>query len=202
VYYVNGAEGGVWMARLNGHSLSPAGPISIDGVSKPQGVVDPNAVLYQGKVRLTYLFGLGSSTHKVCIADSTDGVAFNTVALAMSFSGQSETDPSSVQLPNGSWLLAVSRGTSTMLARSSDGLTFTEYSQVSYGGVPELALTSDNRVRLYVCATGGIDAYASPDGGTSWTREGTVTGATIPGRPGVCDPSALPSRSLFVFKTQ
>ena len=204
VYYVNGETDGIWLARVNGTSATPVSAIKIDGFIRPQGAVDPDAYLTaSGKVRLTYLFGFSSgSNHRICMAESSDGVNFTTLGLSMTFSGQTETDPSVAQMPDGSWLMAVSRGTSTMLARSSDGLTFTEFSQVSYGGVPELATLSDGRVRLYVCSTNGLSAYASSDKGSSWTSEGSVSGASIPGRPGVCDPSALLSRNLFVFKTQ
>lgn len=203
VYYVNGETDGIWLARVNGTTATPVSAIKIDGFIRPQGAVDPDAYLTaSGKVRLTYLFGFGSGTHRICMAESSDGVNFTTLGQAMSFTGQTETDPSVAQLPDGSWLMAVSRGTSTMLARSSDGLTFAEYSQVSYGGVPELARLSDGRMRLYVCSTGGLAAYASSDRGGSWASDGTVSGATIPGRPGVCDPSALLSRNLFIFKTQ
>lgn len=205
MYYLNGETDGIWLARVNGTSATPVSAIKIDGFIRPSGAVDPDAYLTSsGKVRLTYLFGFGSGgSHRVCMAESSDGVNFTTLGLAMSFTGQSETDPSVAQMPDGSWLMAVSRGTSTMLARSSNGLTFTEFSQVTYGGVPELATLSDGRVRLYVCSTsGGLAAYASSNSGASWTSEGAVSGASIPGRPGVCDPSALLSRNLFVFKTQ
>lgn len=204
VYYVNGETDGIWLARVSGTSLTPVSAIKIDGVVRPSGAVDPDAFLTAGgKVRLTYLFGFGSGgNHRICMAESSDGVNFATIGQAMSFTGQNETDPSVAQMPDGSWLMAVSRGTSTMLARSSDGLTFTEFSQVAFGGVPELATLGDGRVRLYVCAPSGLAAYASTNSGASWSSEGGVTGATIAGRPGVCDPSALLGRNLFVFKTQ
>ena len=204
VYYVNGETDGIWLARISGTTATPVSAIKIDGFIRPQGAVDPDAFLINGKVRLTYLYGFGSSGgHRICMAESSDGVNFTSLGLSMSFTGQSETDPSVAQAADGTWLMAVSRGTSTMLARSSDGLTFTEFSQVTFGGVPELAALGDGRVRLYVCSTsGGLAAYASSNSGASWTSEGSLTGATIPGRPGVCDPSALLSRNLFVFKTQ
>lgn len=203
VYYVNGETDGIWLARISATTATPVSAITIDGFVRPSGAVDPDAFLTAaGKVRLTYLFGFGSGGHRICMAESSDGVNFTTLGQSMSFSGTAETDPSVAKMSDGSWLMAVSRGTSTMLARSSDGLTFTEFSQVSFGGVPELAALSDGRVRLYVCTSGGLAAYASSDKGANWASEGLVSGAMIPGRPGVCDPSALLSRNLFVFKTQ
>jgi hypothetical protein len=78
VYYVNGADGGVWVARLDDSRATPLGPISIDGVQAPAGVADPDATaLSDGRVRLAYLssFGPPGSTRvrAMCLADSTDG---------------------------------------------------------------------------------------------------------------------------------
>ena len=79
--------------------------------------------------------------------------------------------------------MAVPAGTNTLLARSSDGLTFTAGERLTFGGVPELAALSDGRVRLYVRAQ-GIVSYVSADRETTWVREGTAL------NPGglVCDP--------------
>lgn len=63
VYYVNGADGSVWLARLFGGSASPVGAISLDGVARPQGVVDPDAIrLPSRRIRLFYLSGFGPPT--------------------------------------------------------------------------------------------------------------------------------------------
>jgi hypothetical protein len=113
---------------------------------------------------------------------------------------QNLTDPSALQLADGSWLMAISDGQTTRLARSSTGLSFTQYATVTSGGVPELAPTSDGRVRLYVCS-GGILSYVSADAGSSWTREGTVVPSNTLGRTISCDPSYVPAAGLFIFKT-
>jgi hypothetical protein len=206
VYYVNGADGGIWVARLSGTSATPLGAISINGVARPQGAVDPDATAMPGGgVRLAYLNGLaapGSSQPRaICLADSSDGVNFILTATALPLgSGTMETDPSITQLRDGSWLMALSRGQQSILARSADGLTFSTYDTVSYGGVPEVAALTDGRVRLYVCAR-GIESYISSNAGTSWQREGVVVPPDTLGRRIVCDPSRITGTDLFVFKT-
>ena len=206
VYYVNGETDGVWLGRLSGSVLTPVSAITIDNVLRPSGVVDPDATLVDGKIRLTYLNGFGApgATRAICMAEATDGLTFRTIANALPLGTNSErTDPSIVRLPNGSWLMATRDANGTLLARSADGTSFTSYATFTPGSVPELALTSDGRVRLYVCeVNAGIVSHVSADAGTTWTREGTaVAGNAIPGR-GVCDPSYLASANLFVFKTQ
>lgn len=207
IYYVNGADGGVWLARLVASSATPVGPISIDDIAGPEGVVDPDAILLpDGRVRLFYLSGFGQpgggTGRAMCIADSTDGLRFQVVARAIQFQGSSaETDPSVVQVPGGSWLMAISQGQQTVMARSGDGLAFTAYATLTYGGVPELALTADGRVRLYVCAR-GIESYLSSDGGSTWQRETTVVPPGTLGKRIVCDPSRVAGTDLFIFKTQ
>lgn len=205
VYYVNGAEGSVWVARLDGNTAAPIGPIVINGIARPQGVVDPDATaLPGGGVRLAFLNGFGppdsTARRAMCLADSIDGINFNVVATALSFAaGELLTDPSLARLRNGSWLMAISRGQSTVLARSSDGLTFTAGETLGYGGVPELATLPDGRLRLYVCAR-GIESYVSADEGSSWQREGPVV-APEPGGPRIiCDPSMIAGTDMFIYK--
>lgn len=206
VYYVNGEDGSTWVARLSGTSASPIGPISVNGVSRPQGIVDPDATsLGGGRIRLAYLSGFGppgsSQTRAMCLADSTDGVNFTVVSTALTMPASStDTDPSIVQLRDGSWLMAISRGQQTLMARSADGLSFSTYATLTYGGVPEVALTSDGRVRLYVCAQ-GIESYVSTDSGLTWEREGRVVPPGTLGKRIVCDPSYVAGTDLFIFKT-
>lgn len=207
IYYVNGAEGGVWVARLEGDTAVPLGPIAIDGVTAPAGVVDPDATaLPDGGVRLVYLNGFGSPTsprpRAMCIADSRDGVRFEVAARAIRFpETEMTTDPSVVQLRDGSWLMAVSRGQQTIMARAQDGLAFEAYDTLRVGGVPELASLGDGRVRLYVCAPPGIESYLSPDAGRSWQREALVVPTGTGGRRIVCDPSFVAGAGLFIYKT-
>lgn len=201
VYYNSGETGGIWLARLMGTGLTPVSAITVNGVLRPRWMADVNVELVGGKVRMIYLNGDGGS-RRFCVAESIDGVSFTIVALAIRFSG-TEADPTVVQLPNGTWLMAFSRANHTGIgfARSGDGLSYTEFASASFGVVPELALTTDGRVRLYVCAGEGVASYTSADSGATWQREGLVIAAAATGRRIVCDPTALASAGIFVFKT-
>ena len=201
VYYNNGETGGsVWLARVAGARLAPASPISLNGVANALLVADVAVSLVDGKVRVYYLHGAGG-TRRFCVAESSDGVSFQVIALATRFSG-TEADPTVVRLENGSWLMAFSRENHTSIgfARSNDGLTFTPFATAAYGVVPELAITDDGRVRLYVCASGNVESYTSADAGTTWTREGIVIRNSDVGRRIVCDPTFIGATRTFVFK--
>lgn len=201
VYYNSGETGGIWFARLTGTTLTPVSAITVNGVLRPQWMADVNVDLVGGKVRMVYLNGEGVG-RKFCIAESADGVTFQTLALAIQFSG-TEADPTVVRLADGTWLMAFSRANHTQigLARSGDGLTFAQFATADYGVVPELAATGDGRVRLYTCQAGGVNSRVSGDGGTTWTLEGQVIAPGAVGRAIVCDPSYLSSDGVFVLKT-
>ncbi len=209
VYYVNGATGGVWLARLQGSALVPVSAITLDGVVRPQGVVDPDATLVNGKVRLAYLNGFGApgNQHRaICLAESSDGLTFTTLAKAFDVGLQpQQTDPTMVQLPNGTWLMAIRDDNTVRLLRSATGLSFMEYSQQpAFLGVVELGLTSDGRPRIYTCQ-GGISSHVSNDDGLTWSPEAVVVdgpalGRVLAGRQGICDPSWVPAAGLFLFK--
>jgi hypothetical protein len=122
------------------------------------------------------------------------------VGAAVVFSaGDLTTDPSLVRLRSGAWLMAMSRGQTTVLARSTDGVTFSIGEALGFGGVPELAMEADGRVRLYVCAS-GIESYISADDGSTWRREATVVLPSGAARI-VCDPSAVAGTDVFLYKT-
>lgn len=200
VYYVDGADNSLGVATLTATSATPIGAISLNGVPRPNGIVDPDALWTGGRVRLFYLGGFGppssSNARAMCVAEAADGRNFTVVGTALALSAEVWTDPSVVPLAGGGWLMAVSAGNNTVLARSNDGLSFVAGERLTYGGVPELAALADGRVRLYVCAQ-GITSYISSDRGTTWTREGTVL------NPGglACDPSLVAGADLFVYKT-
>lgn len=206
IYYVNGAEGNLWVAEWNWVSARPLATVGIDGISGPLGVVDPDAwVMADGRVRLAYLSGFGppqaNVRRAICIAESSDGWRFENPRVALELrSDELMTDPSIVQLRDGSWRMAISLGQQTVLARSTDGISFTRYSSVGFGGVPELALARDGRLRLLVCR-GGIESYISGDGGQTWTAEGVVVPPGSGGRRIVCDPSVVHGTDVFIYKT-
>lgn len=206
VYYVNGATGGVDVARIVADTAQVIGPITVDGVSRPAGIVDPDVqTVAGGKVRLFYLNGFGTASsaapRAMCSADSDDGIRFTTRGPAFTWTTSEQfTDPSVVPLTDGSWLMAISLGQQTVIARSANGLAFVREATFSFGGVPELAIAPDGALRLYVCGA-GIVAYRSTDSGRSWARERTVVSPPVNGHTIVCDPSLVAGTNLFVFKT-
>lgn len=202
VYYNSGETGGIWLARLMGSTLTKVSAITVNGVLRPERMADVNVDLINGKVRMFYLNGLGPGGGRTfCVAESSDGLSFTIIAAAIQFPG-TEADPTVVRLSDGSWLMAFSRESHSGVgfARSSDGLTFTQFSTAAIGAIPELAIAPDGRPRLYVCS-GGVQSYISSDAGTTWTREGTVIDATAVGRRIVCDTSYLAAEGRFIFKT-
>ncbi len=206
IYYVNGAVGYTYVARLEGDTARVLGPITLDGIANPLGVVDPDVVtLADGRIRLAFFWGFGAPgtniVRAMCIAESADGLNFTTRGTALAFTPtEMLTDPSLLALPDGTWLMAISAGQNTLIARSTDGLTFTREATLTIGGVPELARAPDGAARLYVCR-GGIVAYRSVDAGHVWTLERTVVSSPVNGHPIVCDPSLVAGAGLFVFKT-
>lgn len=207
LYYVDGTNGSIAVARVDGDTVTPLGPITVNGVRAPSGMVDPDAVLLaDGRIRLYYLNNFGppgnGGIRGMCWADSTDGERFTAGGLAIQFSNpEGVTDPSVTQLSDGAWLMAASRGTASLLARSRDGATFTDESAIGLGGVPELEALDGGRVRLYACGA-GIIAWLSTDEGRTWTREGTVVPPGTLGARIVCDPSRVAASQRFVFKVQ
>ena len=126
------------------------------------------APLPDGRIRLAYLSGFAAppaTRRAFCIAESQDGVSFSVVARALWVPGNF-THPSLVELDDGTWLMAISMGQQTVLARSGDGYSFAVSDTVDFGGVPEVAGPSGGRVRMYVCRS-GIEAYVSGDRGAA-----------------------------------
>jgi len=204
IYYVNGAAAATWVAKIVADTAQVLGTIVVDGVSSPNAIVDPDVQTVGSKVRMFYLSSFGAppgTPRAMCSADSDDGIHFTTRGAAFVWTTTEQfTDPSVVPLADGTWLMAISLGQQTVIARSADGLTFTREATLTFGGVPELAIAPDGAVRLYVCGA-GIVAYRSTDAGHAWAREQTVVGPTFNGHNIVCDPSLVAGAGVFVFKT-
>jgi hypothetical protein len=207
VYYVNGENGAIGVARVDGDRVTVVGSIVVNGISGPTGMVDPDVLLLaDGRIRLYYLNNFGppnaTSPRGMCFADSTDGERFTVGGLSIQFTASATvTDPSVTRLTNGTWLMAASNGQSSVLARSNDGATFSGETSIGLGGVPELAALDGNRVRIYVCSQ-GIVAHVSSDEGRTWTREATVVSSGTLNARIICDPSFVPGASRFVYKIQ
>ena len=192
VYYVNGQPGqhAIFIAeRQKDGSLKPIDCVRIDG--RVEGnAVDPDIVLRpDGSYQLFYFIGWfvgskpppGPRTHDIYTAVSEDGVHFKQASLAIEVSNGG-TDPTSLRLEDGSWLMAIAHPEGILLARSDDGLTFSLTDQSFPEGGPELWRFPD-RVRLYIKAQ-NLLIYATTDGGASWSLEHSTP---IPGH----DPSMV-----------
>ena len=201
VYFVNGEPGrhGIFAARQ-----SDDGAWEIVDCVKLDGRFEGNAVdpdvtrLPDGRYRLVYFLGnfVGgpppdpNRPHPIYSAVSEDGVNFTVEQQLIAV--ENVTDPSLAQLPDGRWLLALTRNGETLLAASDDGTNF-ELTGVTVAapGIPELAALPDGRIRLYLS-----QSFVSSDGGQTWTVE---EGHFVPG--GGADPSlaALPDGSYAFF---
>lgn len=212
LYYVNGQPGqhGMWAARVtSGGPLEVKGCVLLDGRYNPNAV-DPDVVrLPDGRYRLFYYEGAfvgprprpgqPEPPHPIFSAVSSDGLRFTVERQLLAVEGV--TDPSAVLLKDERWLMALSQGQRTLLAASADGRSFTLTGvTVDLGGVPELTLLADGRVRLFVTGRGGIQSLVSADSGTTWTAE---QGARLAGAGGqiVADPSllAMPDGSWTLY---
>ncbi len=181
-YYVSGTEHGIWLATQNGSGKWSRGQkVKLDNTFDANSV-DPDIIKTEdGKYRLYYFKGWFTSTpphgepSKIYCAISDDGVNFTTENLAFQ-SSDVITDPSVVRLPNGSYLMALSKVTpqsnNIIFASSTDGISFQQLpSVITNGGIPELSVLDNGNVRVYFPRSGGIGSYISTDKGQTWMEE-------------------------------
>jgi len=98
--------------------------VQINGSNSPYPV-DPNAIIDEGQVRLTYLgnFNPGTETNKIVTASSSDGINF--VEDAIIFTKAEVFDPDLFYYESG-WVLFLNTGGLTRATASSSTDTFTE----------------------------------------------------------------------------
>ncbi len=201
MYYVNGIPGqhGIFVSRrTETGAWETVGCVTLDGAFNGNAV-DPNVTrLPDGRYRLVYFEGnfvsqtlAPGDPNPIYSAISEDGLHFTVEGRIFSYEGA--TDPSLVQLPDGSWRLAVKAGGRTVVAASPDGQNFEPISEVQWNGIPELYVFPDGSLGLYLARF-----FLSSDGGQTWQpREDIVA----PGNGN--DPSlvALPQGGYaFAFK--
>ncbi len=185
VYFVNGQPGqhGVFIARKEAAEkvFEVFDCLRIGGIFNGNAV-DPDIVLdSEGRYRLFYFQGWFDGTgppppgapHPFYMAFSDDGIEFEQPNLILEV-GERGTDPTAVQLPNGNWLVALTRLDEVLLASSADGTNFAFTEHRFPGGISELALFDDGTIRLYIART-GLTIFASHDGGETWAEETTTT---------------------------
>ncbi|MRD55498.1 hypothetical protein GH816_02950 [Betaproteobacteria bacterium LSUCC0115] len=228
VYYVNGFDEGedpqyvglehaIYYSDRNSNTgtWSDRAPIKIEG-QIDGNAVDPNLIqLEDGRYLLTYMRGQFTQTNPepvstIYSAWSYNGVDFYNPQVLYKPSSQASfglpavTDPSLVQLTDGSWLLAISNPSSQSagLYTSSDGVNFTANGVSLPAFSPDFQLLANGNVRIVYAdaAAGGFGSQVSSDGGETWVVE---SGARFAGP--YFDPSVfrMPDGSWGMFyKTQ
>lgn len=150
----------------DGRQWGSAENISITGKPYEGAAVDPSVLqLEDGRLRM-YFFGaelnaLGDPAshegpHKIYSAVSDDGLHFITEP-GIRFEAQGITDPE-VIFTGKEWLMFLSHGRETLLARSKDGLQFTQDETVYFqeGGVPGAVVLPDGKIRVFLSRFGNI----------------------------------------------
>ena len=186
VYFVNGEPGqhAVFIAeRQVDGSLETFDCIRLDGVINGDAV-DPDILLQaDGTYRLFYYQGHfvtppdpNDKAHPFYSATSTDGIHF-TVEEKWLETSDVGWDPSAVENPDGSWLIAINAGSEVLLA-SGPTLSDMTLTGQSFGqGIPELHRFSDGTLRLYGPSN---QILRSDDGGDNFVFEGNMPGGADP----------------------
>jgi len=159
------SEGISLASSINGRVWSEKKKITLMGKLNRGAAVDPSVVeLVDGRIRM-YFFGseivegdpaMASGNHKIYSAISEDGVHFQ-VEPGIRFQAPSITDPEVLRAGR-EWLMFLSEGTETLLARSKDGLNFKldRTFCLNIGGVPGAVELANGKVRIFACGQGGI----------------------------------------------
>lgn len=195
----------------DGINWSERKPIALLGKRNKGAPVDPSVVeLPDGKIRL-YFFGSEMTSgdpahqegdHKIYSAISTDGINFE-VEEGIRFQAPRITDPEVLRVGD-EWLMFLSGGRETLLARSDDCIIFRldERFNLQIGGVPGAVEVPDGKVRIFACGNGIVSAVFDPKTNEPPTLD---LGMRIEGRPGeiVADPAPIrrnDGRYYLIFK--
>ena len=176
IYQITEATDGAW---------SDPALVTVDGVNS-NSIADPDVtVLSNGTYLLAYSTG-GSGGVPVAgvpimTAVSTDGINFTDAQPAFTLPSNAEvSDPSIVQLANGSFLMSVGnfsnpigdQGVSFYISQDGRNYTPTGVTLTQSDISPDLVLLSNGDVRLYTTGPGGIVSFISANDGQTWTEEG------------------------------
>ena len=213
IFYVNGDfdNHSIYVSEIGNDGKSPKvlGPITLDG-KIIKDAVDPDLIVtLDGKLRLFYYVGLFTKPvtypkpNKFYSAISDDGINFKVEGVVAEL--DNSTDPTVVELKDGSYLLAIPQGKELKITifRSLDGYKFQKISSIR-GGIPELAINSNGDPEILFQDQHGMVRQTSTDFGKSWkTNSANVL---INGLVGAASPSILKiseqKRFLYYFSAK
>lgn len=167
---VSTEQNGTWSDRI---------AITIAGVVDPTAV-DPNInVLPNGEYLLTYRYVPSVGNNEIYTAVSTDGINFSDARAAFNNSNNNfVSDPTVVELTNGTFLMGVSTNFSTtVFYTSNDGRTYAPTGvTLDNVAVGDFLLLPNGNIRLFYPPPNnptpdGIHSQLSTDGGQTWTVE-------------------------------
>lgn len=197
-------RGGLCMSVSRDHGATWSSPksVSINGGAS-DGAVDPSIVqLSNGKLRL-YYYGPTSTNgdpaqipgnHSIYSAKSDNGLKFKRES-GKRYSVESITDPEVVQLGD-VWFMYLSNGQQSLIARSRDGLRFTDTGKTWNGGGIPGAYVHDNVVDIFGCSGNSIVSARSSNG-KDFSETRTVFSNDS---EQVCDPSPVKlNRSTYLL---
>jgi len=213
IFYVNGDfdNHSIYVSEIGNDGKSPKvlGPITLDG-KIVKDAVDPDLIVtLDGKLRLFYYVGLFTKPvtypkpNKFYSAISDDGINFKVEGVVAEL--DNSTDPTVVELKDGSYLLAIPQGKELKITifRSMDGYKFQKITSIK-GGIPELAINSNGDPEILFQDQHGMVRQTSTDFGKSWkTNSANVL---INGLVGAASPSILKiseqKRFLYYFSAK
>jgi hypothetical protein len=213
IFYVNGDfdNHSIYVSEIGNDGKSPKvlGPITLDG-KIIKDAVDPDLIVtLDGKLRLFYYVGLFTKPvtypkpNKFYSAISNDGINFKVEGVVAEL--DNSTDPTVVELKDGSYLLAIPQGKELKITifRSMDGYKFQKITSIK-GGIPELAINSNGDPEILFQDQHGMVRQTSTDFGKSWkTNSANVL---INGLVGAASPSILKiseqKRFLYYFSAK
>ena len=195
-FYVSGSgQHGIYLAQKNpSGNWNRGSQLKINGQFNGNAV-DPDVIkLTDGRYKIFYYKGYfvtppppNYKNHEIFSAVSNDGINYSSEEKV--FEAEGITDPSVVQLNDGSYLMVCVRGNLLIFSKSSNGSSFQSTGiTIPNVGIPELAKLENGNVRLFYNGPGGIVSSISSDGGSNWIKE---SGVRLPSNKFIADPSVI-----------
>jgi len=148
--------------------------VAISGSNSPRPV-DPNPIVDDGLIRLTYLGNLGEDLANIVTAHSSDGVNF--VEDAILFSEAHITDPDLFHYSPTEWILFVNQGSTLLKANgTSISMPLVIDSTFSFPGILCSTHEIDGRFHTYYLGSEGISVAEYNSSGLTVLAEDLIAG--------------------------